>query len=415
MDLINQYFLTALKASLQGVPAPIEDDLSPEQWEQLMAQATAHNVLPMVCGALCDHPSLKRNHPGLLAAVSQTASRNIALQQRKTSEFLALQKRLTSAGLQPLVVKGLICRSLYPDPDARESGDEDLLIQPDDFNACHGVLITSGMETTMEKEKIAYSYEVPYIRTGSPLYIELHKSLFPAESDAYGDFNRFFTKVHERSIVQVISGIPVRTMCPTDHLFYLICHAFKHFLHSGFGIRQVCDIALYANAYGKQLDWATIVANCRAIHAEGFCMAMLRIGWKYLTLDMDLACLPPCWQDLDIDETLMLEDLLTGGLYGDADTSRKHSSSITLDAVAAEKQGRRAKGSLRASLFPSRQTMAVRFKYLEKAPWLLPVAWFQRIILLNKENRADPGSHSADAVKIGRERVELMRAYGIIK
>ena len=415
MDLINQYFLSALKAHLQGVPAPITEDLTAEQWEHFMQQATAQNVLPMIYAAVCDNPSLNRNHPSLLATVRQTAFRNIAIQTRKTSEFLALQKRLHSAQIQPLVVKGLMCRCLYPDPDARESGDEDLLISPDDFNACHGVMITSGMETTTEPEKIAYSYEVPYRKEGSPLYIELHKSLFPPESDAYGDFNRFFEKVHERSVIQDVTGVPIRTMCPTDHMFYLICHAFKHFLHSGFGIRQVCDIALYANAYGRQLDWATIVANCRAIHAEGFCMAVLRIGKEYLTLDVEKACLPPVWRDLKVDETLMLEDLLTGGLYGDSDMNRKHSSSITLDAVAAEKKGRRARGGLLASLFPSLRIMAVRFRYLEKAPWLLPFAWIHRILLYNKENRAIPGNSAADTLKIGRERVEMMRSYGIIK
>lgn len=415
MDLINQYFLSAFKASLLGVPAPIEEDLTAEQWEQLMHQADQQNVLPMICGAVCGNASLIKNHPALLSTVTQTASRKTAIQARKTSEFLALQKRLHSAGLQPLVVKGLMCRCLYPEPDTRDSNDEDLLITPDDFNACHGVLITSGMETTTEPEKIAYSYEVPYEKSGSPLYIELHKSLFPAESDAYGDFNRFFVKVHERSVIQEVEGVPIHTMCPTDHFFYLICHAFKHFLHSGFGIRQVCDISLYANAYGRQLDWAKIVANCRAIHAEGFCMAMLRIGRDYLTLDMEKACLPPVWQDLNVDETLMLDDLLEGGLYGDADLNRKHSSSITLDAVAAEKKGRRAKGGLLASLFPSMRIMAVRFRYLEKAPWLLPFAWVHRVILYKKESRNDPGNNAADTLKIGKERVEMMRSYGIIK
>ena len=415
MDLINRYFLSALKASLQGVPAPIEDDLTTEQWEVLIQQATEQNVLPMICAAICDNPSLVRNHPALLATVKQTASRKIAVQARKTSEFLALQKRFISAELRPLVVKGLICRNLYPDPNARESSDEDLLILPDDFNACHGVMITSGLETSTEPEKIAYSYEVPYEKSGSPLYIELHRSLFPPESHAYGDFNRFFEKVHDRSIEQEIDGVTVRTMCPTDHFFYLICHAFKHFLHSGFGIRLVCDVALYANAYGHQLDWAKIVANCRAIHAEGFCMAMLRIGWKYLTLDVEQACLPPVWRDLKVDETLMLEDLLEGGLYGDADLNRKHSSSITLDAMAAEKEGRRAKFGLLASLFPSYRIMAVRFRYLEKAPWLLPFAWIHRMLLLKKDRRSDPGINTADTLKIGRERVEMMRSYGIIK
>ena len=415
MDQTNQYFLTALKAALQGVPAPIGEDLSPEQWEQLMAQARAHNVLPMIYEAVCRLPSLVRNHPALMAEAKQAAFHTIVAQTMKTGEFLALERVLLSAGIRPLVVKGIICRQLYPQPDARDSSDEDLLICPEDFDLCHAVMIGFGMETSTEPEKISYSYEVPYGKRGSPLYIELHKSLFPPESDAYGDFNRFFENIHERAVEVEVDGVPIRTMAPTDHLFYLICHAFKHFLHSGFGIRQVCDIVLYANAYGSRINWPKVVANCRAIHANGFCAALFRIGEKHLTLDADRACLPPVWREADVDETLMLRDLLSGGLYGDSDLSRKHSSAITLDAVAAQKQGRRARGGLMASLFPSFSRMATRFPYLNRFPWLLPAAWVQRILRYRREARHTADNHAADSLKIGKERVEMMRAYGIIK
>lgn len=63
-------------------------------------------------------------------------------------------------------------------------------------------------------------------------------------------------------------------------------------MHSGFGIRQVCDIVLYANAYGAQIEWDKLVVQCQHIHAEIFAAALFRIGQKYLTLDCKTACLP---------------------------------------------------------------------------------------------------------------------------
>ena len=143
--------------------------------------------------------------------------------------------------------------------------------------------------------------------------------------------------------------------------------------------------------------------------------ALLRIGEKYLTLDPDRACLPAVWTDAEIDETLMLQDLLDSGIYGGSDLSRKHSSAITLDAVAAQKQGRRAKTGIMVSLFPPLQTMQARFPYLKKCSWLLPVAWAQRIILYAGEIRETPDNSAADSLKIGKERIEMMRVYGIIK
>lgn len=119
-----------------------------------------------------------------------------------------------------------------------------------------------SMQTTADENEMAAAYEVPYRKAGSPLYIELHKHLFPPESDAYGDLNRFFEGIFDRAVAEDIQGNTVYTMDHTDHLFYLICHSFKHYLHSGFGIRQVCDIIMYANEYGTRIDWMRVLQNC---------------------------------------------------------------------------------------------------------------------------------------------------------
>ncbi len=66
-------------------------------------------------------------------------------------------------------------------------------------------------------------------KKGSLIYIELHKSLFPPESEAYGDLNRFFANVSEDAIDIRIDGTDIRTMGYTDHLFYLIFHSFQAF------------------------------------------------------------------------------------------------------------------------------------------------------------------------------------------
>lgn len=50
-------------------------------------------------------------------------------------------------------------------------------------------------------------------------------------------------------------------MEPTGHLFFLICYAFKHSLHSGYCIQQVCDIVLFANQYGQEIDWRLVLVN----------------------------------------------------------------------------------------------------------------------------------------------------------
>jgi len=413
MDITSKTFLTVLKSALLGESADCGRELLPQELQKLFEMAQIHQLLPMFYEAL--YQRIRKEELPAAAAVKQQVMRQVMRQTIKTSEFFALNRNLQASGVKPLVVKGIICRNLYPKPDLRASGDEDILIPPAQFAACHEVLTAFGMQTTTKADTLAAAYEVPYRKAESPLYIELHKHLFPPEAEAYADLNRFFDGVFERAVEVDIQGNRVYTMEYTDHLFYLICHAYKHFLHSGFGIRQVCDIIMFANRYGSQIDWLCILKNCREIRADRFAAAIFQIGRKYLTFDPEMAAWPREWRGIDVDETALLEDLLSGGLYGDANLSRKHSSNMTLAAVAAQKQGSKTKNGVLASAFPPADKLERRYPYLKKRPYLLPVAWCDRLWKYSRETRNTVQNSTADTLRIGNERIALLKQYGILE
>ena len=120
------------------------------------------------------------------------------------------------------------------------------------------------------------------------------------------------------------------------------------------------------------------------------------------------------WRKLKVDETMLLEDLLNSGVYGDASMSRKHSSNITLNAVSADKQGKKEKLSVLKTVFPSAKSLEGRYVYLKKYPVLLPIAWCQRIIKYNQETKFMSDNNAKDAVKIGNQRIELLKYYDIL-
>ena len=409
----DELFLQALAAALKHEKTAWETAFPAQDWLGLFECAEKHHVLPMIYEAVYDCPAARELDPAFLLPFKRRTIQQVTLQAIKTGAFLQLYAHLQKAGIQPLVVKGIVCRALYPDPDARVSGDEDVWVQPEQFSACHEALLAFGMQPAEPEKDIETAYEVAYGKPGSPLYIELHKSLFPPDSEAYGDLNRFFAGAHDRAAVVSVQGAAVSTLNSTDHLFYLICHAFKHFLHSGFGIRQVCDIALFANAYGDGIDWPRLLAQCTEIHAEKFTAALFHIGEEYLGFSPEKACLPPQWTEIAVDETALLEDLLSGGVYGAADRNRLHSSTITLNAVAAQKQGGKAKRNVLKTVFPSAKALSGRYPYLKKYPFLLPVAWGDRLLKYRKETAA--GNVAAESIRIGSQRIELMKQYGILK
>ncbi|MBQ9082101.1 MAG: nucleotidyltransferase family protein [Clostridia bacterium] len=400
---------TALQGEIYERPAH-----SPEEWRQIFQLAQLHTVLPLI------YEAAYRSAAGAIESVPDMrlvrgqVRRQVLMQTFRTAEFLTLYKRLAAAGIRPLVLKGLTCRSLYPKPDQRPSGDEDILVHPDEVARCCAELEAFGMVSELNAEERADVYEIPYRKDGGALYIELHKHLFPPASEAYGDWNRFFRQVFDRAVVMEVQGVEIRTMAPTDNLFYLICHAFKHFMHSGFGIRQVCDIVLYVQKYGTAVRWPQFWQHCRKIRGEQFAAALLAIGEKYLGLDPVQAGCGDYRTHLQTDENLLLEDLLAGGLYGDATLSRKHSSNITLDAVAAGNKGKAPGASVLKSLFPPVQKLTHRYAYLKKHPYLVPFAWADRLLKYRKETKETEGSDAMEAIRIGSRRLELFRAYDII-
>ena len=399
-------FLDILKSALAGEAYEPREQITTEQWGQILALARDHQLLPMVVDACYRLPGLAGTE--LLAAVRGNVRQQVFLQARKTGEFLLLYGKLREAGARPLVVKGIVCRSLYPQPDQRTSSDEDVLIRPEEFERCHGALRAFGMEAGEAPEHFAAAYEIPYRKKGSPLLIELHKTLFPQGSDAYGDLNGFFEEVHDRAVEENVAGGRIMTLSATDHLFYLICHAFKHFLHGGFGIRQVCDIVLFARENEPRIHWAQVLENCESIRAAKFAASMFAIGKNHLGLEVKL----PAFWPMDVDEMPMLEDLLDAGIYGGADMDRKHSSTMTLQAVARQKQGKDAGGGLIKSLFPKAASLENRYPYLKKHPWLLPVAWVSRMAKFAAKGGSDA---AANTVRIGKERIELLKQYEILE
>ncbi len=405
MNTIHRRFLEAMGAAVKNEQVCWQaGEVTGEQWQELFHMAQVHRVMPMLVQAVFRCPAAQAA-PELMSRYRMLSRQQIALQTRNSARLLPVLEALQGAGLHPLVVKGIVCRALYPMPDLRFSNDEDILVPREAFSESCRVLASLGLE---QQGGTQSDYEISFIGPGGQL-IELHQSLFPPESEAYGDLNRFFEGVHQQPVLS--DGIP--TPAPTEHLLYLILHAYKHFLHSGFGIRQVCDISLFANAFGSGMDWQHILDCCRQVRAEKFAAALFQIGRKHLGFSVTAACWPEQWQQISVDEGALLEDILRAGVYGNADMSRKHSSGITLQAVSARDRKGRGQG-LRRSLFPPAKALEEQYTYLKDKPVLLPLAWTQRLIRYGRETTRIPDNSPIQSIRIGNARVELLRQYGIL-
>lgn len=394
---IETQFLHIAKAAISGGDLPAEK----VDWPAIFTLANQQKLLPILFEAVRKMPAAEEN-VALFAVTKQQVIGQVLNQTVRSAEFADLYRKLRTVGLHPIVVKGQLCSRLYPLKDYRISADDDLYISDVEFMACHEQLLANGLTTDTPTDELATADEVSYTKNSSPLYIELHRHLFDSSEDAHDDLNHFFADLNPVEIDGFLA------MPPHEHLLYLILHAYKHFVRSGIGLRQFCDIGLWARAYHGEIDWQRLHEQCESVHAATFAAAAFRIARDYLGIDFDL---PMPW-DASIDVEPLLHDTLCGGVYGSNDLTRLHSSTVTLNAVKASRTGE--KSSVLSTVFPKREYLERRYPYLKKRPYLLPVAWVQRIAHYASEKQSNPDNSASGSIKLGKERIELMKRYGIM-
>ena len=391
-------FLHIARAAVSG------GNLSAEKvdWSAIFTLANQQKLLPILFEPVRKTSAAEEN-TALFAVTKQQVIGQVLNQTVRSAEFADLYRKLRTAGLHPIVVKGQLCSRLYPLKDHRISADDDLYIPDAEFMACHEQLLANGLTTDTPADELSTADEVSYTKKDSPLYIELHRHLFDSSEDAHDELNHFFADITPVDI----DGFLV--MPPHEHLLYLILHAYKHFVRSGIGLRQFCDIGLWVQVYHAEINWQLLHDQCASVHAATFAAAAFRIARDYLGIEFSL---PAPW-DASIDVEPLLHDTLCGGVYGSNDYTRLHSSTVTLNAVKASRTGE--KSSVLSTVFPKREYLERRYLYLKKHPYLLPAAWVQRIAHYASEKQSGADNSVSGSIKLAKERIELMKRYDIMQ
>ena len=390
-------FLHIAKAAISGGDLPAEK----VDWPAIFTLANQQKLLPILFEAVRKTPAAEEN-VALFAVTKQQVIGQVLNQTVRSAEFADLYRKLRAAGLHPIVVKGQLCSRLYPLKDHRISADDDLYIPDAEFMACHEQLLANGLTTDTPADEFATADEVSYTKSDSPLYIELHRHLFDSAEDAHDELNHFFTDINPVEMDGFLA------MPPHEHLLYLLLHAYKHFVRSGIGLRQFCDIGLWARAYHGEIDWQRLHEQCESVHAATFAAAAFCIARDYLDIEFDG---PAPWSEA-VDVEPLLHDSLCGGVYGSNDLTRLHSSTVTLNAVKASRTGE--KSSVLRTVFPKREYLERRYPYLKKRPYLLPVAWVQRLAHYASEKQSGTDNSASGSIKLAKERIELMKQYDIM-
>ncbi|WP_455544000.1 nucleotidyltransferase domain-containing protein [Intestinibacter sp.] len=412
MNKVNLQFLNLLKSSLNNSDYNCEE-IDFNDLIYIYKMSDIHHGVPMIYNSLHKQEFFKNTDQNFKAMFKSCAFRLTISQIQRSSRFVQLYKKLQEKNVKALVFKGIIFRNMYNNPDERMSSDEDILIKKEDYDKVKEIFLNEGLEF-IEKD----GDECAYFCKSTGLCIEVSTSLFAHESKAYGHLNKLFDNIFEKSININIDGVELATLSHQQHLIYIVFHNMKHFLHGGFGIRQVADFLKYIETYGEFIDWDKFWSDLKMLSYDTFALNLIDISLKYLGFDDNKAVYPGGVKNFDeiknshnyyINSDALICDILDAGVFGSSTDDRKHTALMTLDAVQENNDGNRLK-----AIFPNVDYLKGSYTYLEKYPVLLPVAWTQRILSYIKKNNDNTSSY-INTMELGKQRIELLKEYKIIK
>lgn len=360
LDTQVSNFLKILRRTFDSQKELVLDE--PVDWVFLSNTARKQNLLPLFFEAAVmreDYQNSKVYEKDQLDAFAM-----VAAQIQRSNAFVEIYKKITTHGIYPIVMKGIVCRQLYGGlGEHRPSGDEDILIKSKDFRKIREILekenYVCSVPDITEKE-LEYIQEVSFYNTEQMLKIEVHTNIIGNESDERVRMNSLFQNVHERGRIIQLYDVNIKVMDPTDSLLFLILHAYKHFQNRGVGIRQVIDIMLYYRKYEREIVMDNLQNALSVCKAESFWMDLLYIGNKYLGLyegKTAWSCNPEA----------LLHDMIQAGVSGGRDKADHIAANINL--AAEDGLYRRGKFyTLFRAIFPTKQALVTGYPYLVEKP-----------------------------------------------
>lgn len=419
MDKTIRIFYTFLSKAM-GTSNEESQDLEEIDWEKLFSLSRKHNIIPMIYESVDNTSFFSSTMPELFNVWRNLAISSSINQMYRTKGFLKIYDKLNKEGILGLVVKGIICRELYPNHYYRSSGDEDVYIQKKDFHQVDAIFLANGLlrkkgesrDSSIDQVTTYQNLEYSYI-------IELHIDLFPIKSELIVPLNMLFVNAFQEHNTVMIDGIEVHTLSHDLHMLFLILHSIKHFLAIGFGIRQVCDIVMYCNTYGQEIDWNLLWSRITELKYDVFLLNLLDIGTRYLGLAPGKISYPKEYSQGDIHSIALLEDIMEAGVFGKSNLAQAKTRTMTMSALADDRNQKRVYGNgaigLRA-LFPEVSLMGSNYSYCRKYPYLLPIAWIHRafVYISQTKNPSTIIHRASKSFTIGRKRIELLKEYRII-
>ncbi len=329
-----------------------------------------------------------------LAEIKIKVMLNVSAQIQRSSELVRVCGLLKEKGISLIVFKGAVCRAMYSHPEYRISSDEDILVGAKNMEESVRILTSNGYELLEMK-----GGEAKLINRTLNSILELHSSLVDeAVSEEYRKIGELFRSQLESPMTLDIGCGEIATFSHTCGFLSLCMHFYNHFVCGGIGIRPLMDIACFIKKYKNEIDFDFCFSVLRTVNAEKFIKTVIALCNKIFETDCAYA------ENREAAD-MLLDDIISAGIYGTADESRAHSGTVT-KSLAHGNGGRIS--SAFSALFPSASDIASAHPELEGRSAEIRKYRIKRIVGFAG------GKGKIKVLQSTKKRKKLLKAVGII-
>lgn len=313
----TQYdLLELLSCALFGVNTENTLKKKAYDWNELKAEALSHTVFTLI------YPLIKDHLPDELQQEWKLQNFKILKNNLKIDiEHTELHGIMTENRVLYTTIKGCASASYYSEPEKRTMGDVDFLVRRSELERVGALLKAVGFT---ENKNSSHPFHTEYYREKSCW--ELHYSMGGIPENKIGEriIGYLEDTIDDSKLIE-FQGIKCRVPSDFHHGLIMLLHLIEHTNNdSGFGLRHLCDWAVYADRvdpeqYSEQLSELGLWTFARQLTA--LCSKYLGLK-KYDYID-DFS-----------DEFLgeFIYDIISCGNFGEKDKDRSTGINMVKDS-----------------------------------------------------------------------------------
>lgn len=342
-------------------------------WNELMNLSRKHKIEGLIYSALNKSRLLENIDEDKVNELKKEVFFTGVTQISNMSKLEIVFNEFSKENVPVIVLKGLVVREYYPQPEQRSMSDADIFVKAKDLNKSKKILIDLGY-TEVDAEA---SHHIKYIKSGYPM-IELHWHVM--KQDGFSDeLDLFEDDIWDRTIEVKVKGAKVLSLGYEDLALHLCMHMAAHLAASGFGVRQIADLVLLVEKKGHLIDWTLFINKAEEFGFKKFIIIMFKICNILFSMDI-----PKEMAVYKIDDEEMFESLIStifdGGVYGKKDMASNFANQVAFNYKG--KDSNATIGAIRRYfrfIFPSIETMSDKYSYARKIRILTPIAWIHHL------------------------------------